>query len=215
MQALEVDFAGNHLLLLPHKAIFLPEVNSLLIADPHFGKSGHFRKSGIPVSGQVLFDDLKRLEEALEFSGAAELYVLGDFFHAEPNDEWEIWCTWLEKAALSKVTLIPGNHDKAIMRLDFPVKMIKGPTISRLGGLHLCHDETTSPLPLLCGHVHPSVQLSGAGKLALKMPCFYMKKNTLILPAFGSFTGTYQIKASRGERVFIPVNERVLEVKSA
>jgi len=215
MQALEVDFAGISLSLLPQRAVFLKDSSSLLIADPHFGKSGHFRKSGIPVSGQVLEEDLRRLSETIAFCKAEKLYILGDFFHAEPNEEWSLWCKWLENSAIQQVVLIPGNHDRHIIKLGFPDKMIKGEMLHDLEGLALSHDETETTKPLICGHVHPSVYLSGAGKQGLKMPCFYMKREVLILPAFGSFTGTYQIKALRGERLFIPVNEGVMEVKSA
>jgi DNA ligase-associated metallophosphoesterase len=215
MKGLEVDFAGKAITLLPQRAVFIRDSASLLIADPHFGKSGHFRKAGIPVSGQVLIEDLLRLSETIAFCKAEKLYILGDFFHAEPNQEWSLWCTWLEQSSLKQAILIPGNHDRHIVKLSFPKKMIKGEMMHDLEGLALSHDETETTKPLICGHVHPSVHLSGIGKQGLKMPCFYMKKEVLILPAFGSFTGTYQIKASRGERLFIPVNEGVMEVKSA
>lgn len=214
MIGLEVAFCGINLWLLPQKAVFIERSNSLLIADPHFGKSGHFRESGIPVSGDVLFDDLKRLAELIELTKPHELFILGDFFHSRPNQEWGEWCNWLKLYPDLNVILVPGNHDKYVVKLEFPEQMHVAESIHLLEDVALCHDEVESPLPLICGHVHPSVYVSGAGKQGLKMPCFYMKKTALILPAFGSFTGTYKISASRGERFFIPVNNQVIEVKT-
>ncbi|MEZ5173971.1 MAG: ligase-associated DNA damage response endonuclease PdeM [Bacteroidia bacterium] len=214
MPGLEVDFCGINLLLLPQKAVFIEKEKSLLIADPHFGKSGHFRQSGIPVSGLVQLEDLERLSHLISETSAERLFILGDFFHAQPNHEWLLWCEWLKIHSGLQVLLVPGNHDKHILKLEFPAQMQCTSMQYNLDNISLSHDETEADFPLICGHIHPSVYVTGAGKQGLKMPCFYMKQRTLILPAFGSFTGTFKISATRGERVFIPVNNQVIEIKT-
>ncbi|MEO6166129.1 MAG: phosphoesterase, partial [Chitinophagales bacterium] len=59
--ALTHTIAGEELYLLPEKAIFWMRKKSLFIADLHLGKSGHFRKAGIPVSSLVHHADLNKL----------------------------------------------------------------------------------------------------------------------------------------------------------
>ena len=44
-----MDVDGQTLMLLPEKAIFLPESDTLLVADAHFGKATSFRQLGVPV----------------------------------------------------------------------------------------------------------------------------------------------------------------------
>ena len=45
----EIVIFNNHFYLHKTGAIFWKEKNTLLLADIHLGKVGHFRKSGIPV----------------------------------------------------------------------------------------------------------------------------------------------------------------------
>ena len=42
--------------------------------------------------------------------------------------------------------------------------------------------------------------------------CFYFKKNQAILPAFGSFTGFARIRPSKGEKVFVIAEGKILDV---
>jgi len=44
-----ISAAGEHLLLLPQKAVYWPRASLLAIADIHFGKAAAFRSYGIPV----------------------------------------------------------------------------------------------------------------------------------------------------------------------
>ena len=44
--------------LLPDKCMFWKEHNSLILADLHIGKAGHFRKAGIPIPSHIHIDDL-------------------------------------------------------------------------------------------------------------------------------------------------------------
>ena len=56
--------------------------NTLLLADIHLGKVGHFRKSGIPVPRKVesvFYDKISKLKNSLNFS---QIIFLGDLFHS-------------------------------------------------------------------------------------------------------------------------------------
>src|SRR6185312_7751518 len=49
---------GQQLWLSPARCIFWEEERSLILADLHFGKTGHFRKAGIAVPQSVYREDL-------------------------------------------------------------------------------------------------------------------------------------------------------------
>ncbi|AHM59167.1 metallophosphoesterase [Flammeovirgaceae bacterium 311] len=207
--------AGQELVLLPEKAIFWTEKKILLIADLHLGKAAHFRKAGIPISGKIHQHDLHTLEVLLQQWQPLQVIFLGDLFHSSYNQEWEKLESWMEEQKNICFTLIKGNHDV------LPQQVYTGSCLEvveekmEIFPFLLTHhppteDGGTSSLYRLCGHVHPAVQLSGAGRQQLSLPCFYFGLHCGILPAFGKFTGFYKIKPKAGERVYGVLPERVI-----
>ena len=63
------------------------------------------------------------------------------------------------------------------------------------------------------GHIHPGIKLKGIGKQFLKLPAFFQKKNQLILPAFGEFTGNYIMNPEDDDVVFAVTPDEVILVK--
>ena len=59
---LDFNFLGQDLVLLPQKAIYWKQEKTLIAADVHMGKVGHFRKAGIAVT---LWDFVSLLVGAL------------------------------------------------------------------------------------------------------------------------------------------------------
>ena len=57
----------QNLWLSPQRSIFWEEEKALIVSDLHFGKTGHFRKSGIAVPQSVYEEDLQRLVDLLHF----------------------------------------------------------------------------------------------------------------------------------------------------
>jgi metallophosphoesterase superfamily enzyme len=64
----------------------------------------------------------------------------------------------------------------------------------------------------VAGHIHPGVLLRGSGKQAVTLPCFHFSRQQAILPAFGSFTGLARIHPKKEDRIFVIVDETVMEV---
>jgi uncharacterized protein len=46
----------------------------------------------------------------------------------------------------------------------------------------------------------------------MRLPCFWFGKYVAVLPAFGSFTGTYTVLPKQGDRVFVVADTAVIEV---
>ena len=66
----EIIIFKNHFYLHKTGAIFWKEKDTLLLADIHLGKVGHFRKSGIPVPRKaegVFYDKISSLKIHLIF----------------------------------------------------------------------------------------------------------------------------------------------------
>ncbi|MEO1450115.1 MAG: metallophosphoesterase, partial [Bacteroidota bacterium] len=94
-EQMEIELAGEHLILLGEKALYWPERRALLMADLHLGKAGHFRKHGVPVSGAVMQQDLDRMTTLIAAFEVSELIMLGDLFHSYHNQEVEQFGIWL------------------------------------------------------------------------------------------------------------------------
>lgn len=203
------SMAGTTLWLLPSKALFNPEQAALFIADPHFGKADHFRKSGIPVPNGMDTTNFAQLDRLLSSLSVHTVYFLGDLFHSDHNQAWETFSCWLSGYDQVDFWLIKGNHDILPNKAYQDAGLKVGESPFALPPFQLSHEPLKAPpeeAPNLCGHIHPAVKLKGKGRQRLKLPCFYRTQHHLILPAFGQFTGTALVDPLEGEEVY-PVGE--------
>lgn len=209
----------NTFWLSAERCMYWEEEKALIVADLHFGKTGHFRKSGIAVPQAVYKEDLQRLVSQLQHFQPKRLIIVGDLFHSEANKELELFKKWRNDFPALKVHLVKGNHD--ILQDDWYHKA--GIEIHQqewiVHDFCFCHDLTDSPLPThhsrlysISGHIHPAIHLSGMGRQSLRFPCFYFAKNYAVLPAFSRFTGTHLIDPGKDEVVFAIANEKIIRV---
>jgi len=217
MESPQINFQDTSLLLLKEKAVWIPSLGSVFIADLHFGKAAHFRKSGIPIPEPIHHEDLNNIQSIITSYQPQSVYFLGDLFHSDWNDQWNILNQYLEKFPDVKFNLVLGNHDilpiSAYNLSSFDV--FKSPL--ELGNLILSH-EPLEKIPKdrinLCGHIHPGIRLVGRARQSIRLSCFYYKPNQLILPAFGKFTGLALVKPSSKDQVFGITNEKVIPILS-
>lgn len=201
--------------LLPEKAIYLPEYEALLIADPHFGKAAHFRKAGVPVPETVHSEDYQKIKKLIEAYNPLSVIFLGDLFHSDFNTSWLDLEAFRSLFSEQEFHLVKGNHD--ILPEQFyrsGLWHVHEETLA-LGKLILSHE----PLEIisegyinLCGHIHPGVSLYGAGRQKLTLPCFFVAPNQIILPAFGRFTGLAKMVCEKNERAFAITGKKVIPV---
>jgi DNA ligase-associated metallophosphoesterase len=215
-------FILNHqtLWLSPERCIYWEEEKSLILSDLHLGKSGHFRKSGIAVPQNVFKEDLHRVFALIQFFKPTQLLIVGDLFHSHANKEMEMFLKWRNDLPALKFRLIRGNHD--ILTKNFYADADIEVTKQKLSVQNFCftHDinescdeELGNTNFTFSGHVHPGIRMSGIGKQQLYFPCFYFTKDYAILPAFGRFTGLYNIAPKKNDKVFALVENSVVEIK--
>jgi uncharacterized protein len=110
------QLGGLPAVLRSDRSLWLPSWRALLIADLHLGKGDAFRRGGIAIPTGATESDLSRLGAALSETGAAELWILGDFVHGALNDAaWkQAWQDFRVAHASVRVHLVAGNHDRRL-----------------------------------------------------------------------------------------------------
>lgn len=210
-----IDVAGVHLELLADRAVWLAATRTLLIADLHLGKAQSFRRLGVPVPSGTTARSLARLDQLIEQHRPTELIVLGDLLHgplAQQGPAIEALAVWREGHAGIAVRMVRGNHDASAG--DPParcgVEVIAG-QLER-GGLALCHDSADAAgRPALAGHLHPVLRMRGRAD-RLRVACYWLRPDALVLPAFGEFTGGWPVRPGAPDRVFAIADQRVIEI---
>ncbi|NVK48903.1 MAG: ligase-associated DNA damage response endonuclease PdeM [Cyclobacteriaceae bacterium] len=191
--------------LLKEKAIWWPEMHVLFISDLHFGKASHFRKSGIPIPEPIHHKDLDKLEFLFNTYAPKQVFFLGDLFHSDWNETWGHLMDFLTQFEDVKFSLVKGNHDilPPILYDEAPFELLNQPVF--IDSLVLSHEplnEVPEGYLNLCGHVHPGIRLKGLGRQSVRIPCFYKTNQTLILPAFGEFTGLALVQVNESASIF-------------
>lgn len=215
--AIETEFGGERLVLLPGRAAWWGRERTVFIADTHFGKAAAFRRAGLPVPETVTGADVDALAGLVSGLGAQRLVILGDFFHA-PSGRVAVMegCigAWREALAGLEVVLVRGNHD--VGSGDPPAEwgFVCVEPGERLGPFVLAHTPEEAAGfggAALCGHVHPGVVMKGDTGAA-RLRCFHERGGVMTLPAFGRFTGMGTIYPRAGDGVFVIVDGEVVDV---
>lgn len=200
---------NNHFTMHPSGAMYWKEQDALLIADVHLGKVSHFRKHGSAVPKATIANNFNKLDEVLLFFKPKVLYFLGDLFHSHLNIEWQYFKEWVSSSN-TLIKLIVGNHDiiSESLFMDIEIEVIEQKVID---GFILTHHPLEENIQFnFCGHIHPSTSINGLGKQRLKLPCFFKRTSQLILPAFGDFTGTFELNSKDADEVFVIAEDEVV-----
>ncbi|MFC4636340.1 ligase-associated DNA damage response endonuclease PdeM [Dokdonia ponticola] len=211
METTEITVQNQTLILHPSGAIFWKQKSYLLIADVHFGKITHFRKHGSGVPQKAIQENIEKLENVCSYFNPNTIIFMGDLFHSHLNTEWILFKKWVESNVF-KIQLVTGNHDiiAPLLYEELGVQIFEERCIDTILLTH--HPEIRNGFFNIAGHIHPGVQLVGTGKQSLKVPCFFMKPNQLIQPAFGTFTGNYILMPTPKDRVFAVADDQVIEI---
>jgi DNA ligase-associated metallophosphoesterase len=208
------ELSDQRLWLSAERCIYWENEKTLIVSDLHFGKTGHFRKSGIPIPQQVYKEDLQRLVSLLNYFKPDTLLVVGDFFHSHQNTELDWFKKWRNDFSFLKIVLVKGNHDilKDTWYKECDIKVIEKEL--SIGPFLFTHDkcEDHPEKYTFCGHIHPGVLVQGLGKQSLRFPCFYFGGSHCILPAFSKFTGMAIIYPESKDDLFAVVENSLIKM---
>ena len=213
-------FRDQHLWLSHERVIFWEDEKALILSDSHFGKTGHFRKSGVPVPQHIFLEDLQRLFSLIQFYKPEQLIVVGDFFHSNANKENLLFEKWRNDVTQLAILLVKGNHD--ILHTDWYKKInirLFSNEALRINTLAFIHDYTHiknhpqhADAYFFTGHLHPGIFIKGKSRQSLTFPCFYFGDEFAVLPAFSKFSGIALIEKKKTDTVFAIANDDLIEV---
>jgi uncharacterized protein len=211
-------FKGQSLVLHPSRVIYWEEQSALILSDLHFGKTGHFRKSGIAIPQNVYKEDLQRLVSLIQFFKPSQLIIAGDLFHSHANKELDLFKKWRHDFPDLIIHLVKGNHDILHDRWYGELGITVSDCTLQVGDFIFTHDpaecelHSTPGTYMFTGHIHPGVSIYGMGRQSLHFPCFYFAENYCVLPAFSHFTGTYRVHPKQNESVFAIVKDQLIRM---
>lgn len=207
----EITINSHHFILDPSGAIYWKEKQMLLIADVHLGKVTHFRKYGAAIPVDAAYRNLEKITAVTNHFEPKTICFLGDLFHSKINEEWEDFKKWVDYTS-ADIILISGNHDiiPTYMYEDLGVKVYDDLILKDFLLTH--HPTEHEDYFNFSGHIHPGVMLRGIGRQYLRLPCFFKSLNSLILPAFGNFTGKYILNPTENDEVYAIVEGEVIRV---
>ncbi|MCA0374474.1 MAG: ligase-associated DNA damage response endonuclease PdeM [Gemmatimonadetes bacterium] len=211
-----LTLAGVSVELCPSRALWMPALHTLVVADLHWGKAAALRASQVPVPRGTTAHDLDRLSRTLHDTAATQLVVLGDLLHARHgrgDETMRTIATWRAQHADVRITLVRGNHD--VHAGDPPAALdiacVDGPfAFGPFVGVHDPDEMVAGPGYVLSGHLHPSVTVHGRGRLSARLACFVFGATRGVLPAFSSFTGGGMYARAPGDALYAIVGEEIV-----
>lgn len=209
-----IQLMGTQLTLLPERALFLPDYHTLVVADWHLGKGAHFRKAGIFMPVLPVDKDTTRLQSLLNSHRVDTLIFLGDLFHSDLNSEWHVFERFRAVNSSIRFILTRGNHDILPNDLLEKATVDVVPSYSIAPHIHCTHHPEGNGFSgrlNIAGHVHPGCLIPTKGRQAYRLPCFYYREQTLLLPAFGSLTGLHLVQPVRNACIYPIAGGKVWE----
>jgi DNA ligase-associated metallophosphoesterase len=210
--ARELVVAGETLLLLAQKALYWPRRKMLVVADIHFGKAASFRALGVPVPRGTTTQNLDALDALMALHDIGHIMFLGDFLHARAahaSATVAAMLAWRLRHPALALTLVRGNHDRHAgdPAAALGIEMVDEPY--SLAPFSFCHHpDIATPGYALAGHTHPTFLLATRFD-ALRLPCFVVGPERMILPSFGAFTGGFLVTPGAGDAIFVSSGEQV------
>ena len=205
--ALSLTVAGEPVVLLADRALWLPGRGTVVVADLHWGKAAAFRAAFVPIPSGTTAGDLTRLTRVVHDTAATTLVVLGDLLHARAGRHADTIATiaaWRDAHRALDIVLVRGNHDAhagdppdslriTCVNAPYPI----GPFI----GVHEPEEHANGYV--LSGHLHPCVSVRGRGRQRATLAAFVFGPRVGVLPAFSSFTGTGMYEPAPEDRLFV------------
>lgn len=173
-------------------ALHFPDIGLLVVSDLHLEKGSSFARRGRLIPPYDTAATLVRLASVVEDYAPKTIVSLGDSFH-----DGEGAARLPEPFRDSLVGMmkgrdwfwVAGNHDPEAPD-DLP-----GETVQELavGGLAFRHEPSKGQAEgEVAGHLHPCARIVQRGR-SVRRRCFAGDGSRLVMPAFGSFTGSLNV----------------------
>lgn len=179
--------------------LHFPDLDLLVVSDLHLEKGSSFARRGRLLPPYDTAATLARLAAVVDDYAPRAIVSLGDSFH--DNDGAGRLPEPFRDALVAMMRgrdwfWISGNHDP-----DAPADL-PGDTVQELaaGGVTFRHEPSKGHAEgEIAGHLHPCARIVQRAR-SVRRCCFASDGERLIMPAFGSFTGSLNVldKAYKG-----------------
>ena len=188
--------------LFKKKALSIPSIKAIAIADVHIGIEYDFSSTGANIPSQTE-TMLKRCIAICKEEDAERVIILGDVKHTivpassfeedreyrdairRENEEVKFFLD--ELSEIAEILVVKGNHDGGLKsRKNLKVYPSHGISIDNIGFIHghaWPSEEIMGGDMLVMGHVHPIVRLKDSFGYAVSKPCWvraHLKEKVLI-----------------------------------
>lgn len=187
-----IAIAGTHAVCDPSGALYFPDFDLLAVSDLHLEKGSSFARRGILLPPYDTAATLTMLENVIDRYRPADVISLGDSFHDVEGSNRLPEPFRQRIAALAsgrRWFWITGNHD--------PVAPsgLPGHTVDEMAAGNVVFRHEPSPGAVegeVAGHLHPCACIVRRGR-SVRRRCFAGDGRRIIMPAFGSFTGSLNV----------------------
>ncbi|MDR0778273.1 MAG: metallophosphoesterase [Methanomassiliicoccaceae archaeon] len=176
------------------RCLILDDGPTVIMGDLHIGYEKALEGEGIYLP-RVNTDSIRSsMNRIICRHEPKRIVLLGDIKHdfARPPYECRLEVTKIIRMLTdaAEVIVIKGNHDNFLQNIlsDLGMQVLDHVDIS---GFRLEHGHADSGVrPVIIGHEHPSVRISGAMSGSVKLQCFLYSKESgvLVIPPFSPFS---------------------------
>ncbi|MCL4375420.1 metallophosphoesterase [Candidatus Marsarchaeota archaeon] len=191
--------------------LFIRPLSALVCSDLHLGYEGVAAEKGIMLP-KINFRKIKeQIKLAQDHAHASSIIINGDIknefskVHTEEFNEFNDLVKYLKKdLGIKNVTLIKGNHDNFIDRLEKPLGVRVERQQVLMDNFLFFHGEEPPDLNeekvLVMGHLHPCISIYSSLGIKEKLRCFLVgktrsNKELIILPAMNYFSEGIEINS--------------------
>ena len=181
--------------LLKERALWIPELSAIAIADVHLGyESGMFDEPFYP---KMQFREIsERMERLMKRYEPKWVIINGDLKHEfskTPYPEFSEVRDFLDILGDAKVTLVRGNHDNFIVGYlkNRGVGVTDVLETERFIFMHGHEEKDRKGKIAVIGHEHPAILIRDEIGGSAKFPCFIVRENEVVMAAFGDVGALY------------------------
>jgi DNA ligase-associated metallophosphoesterase len=186
------EFAGENAVCDWRGALFFPDLGLLAVSDLHLEKGSSAARRGSLVPPYDTAATLARLKSAIDDFAPKIVVSLGDSFHDGEGSARmpDIFRDMLVSLMTGRDWFwVSGNHDPD------PPKGVGGESVRELsvGSLLFRHEPSLDAGEgEIAGHLHPCARIVQRGR-SVRRRCFAADGRRMIMPAFGSYTGSLNV----------------------
>ena len=170
-------------------SVYIPSRKISVIADLHIGYEGILQREGVMIPKYQKEILKERIEKIINFYKPEKLIINGDLKHEFGKNLRQEWREVTEILSFIRkrtdVLLIRGNHDNYLKTIASKMEIGFFEEIE-LGNIKIFHGHKNIDFEgrkLIMAHEHPSLLIKDKVGAVVKLPCFMVSKEIVVMPA--------------------------------